>query len=285
MAAFLCFYNLTFGPMPKLNGAWITLLQKKEVVELPSNYTSINLIHSFAKLISKVLAMRLAPHINKLVSHAQSAFIKGRCIQKKFLCVRNLARAYHQKKVSALLLKLDIVKAYLVSWQYIIEMLEHRGFLARWRNWLALLLSTSSSSVRMNGIQGPWIKHMRGLRQGDPLSPYLFILVIDTMQHILQRSTEEGLLTPLRDRVARVRLSLYANDAALFLNPTKQDVDNTMEIMRRFGNATGLCMNMEKSAVLPIRCGQINLDEALQNITRERAFFPIIYLGLPITIG
>jgi hypothetical protein len=88
-----------------------------------------------------------------------------------------------------------------------------------------------------------------------PLSPYLFILAIDTIQHILQKSTDEGLLTLIRDGVSRVRLSLCSDDAVLFMNPTRQDVDNVLEIMRHFGKATGLCMNMTKSSVLPIRCG------------------------------
>jgi hypothetical protein len=70
------------------------------------------LVHSFAKLISKVLARRLVPHISHLVSDAESAFIKGRCIQENFLFVRNLVRAYHRKRLHALLLKLDITKAF-----------------------------------------------------------------------------------------------------------------------------------------------------------------------------
>jgi hypothetical protein len=68
-----------------------------------------------------------------------------------------------------------------------------------WRNWLSLMLATSSSSVQLNGVNGPWLKHRRGLRQGDPLSPYLFILAIDTFQHILHKATQEGLLSPLCD--------------------------------------------------------------------------------------
>jgi hypothetical protein len=61
-----------------------------------------------------------------------------------------------------------------------------------------LMLSSLSSSVRMNGILEPWLKHKQGLQQGDLLSPYLFILTIDTMQHILHISAEEGLLTPFK---------------------------------------------------------------------------------------
>jgi hypothetical protein len=96
---------------------------------------------------------------------------------------------------------MDIFKAFdSILCEYLLELLQRRGFLERWRSWLALLPSSSSSSVRLNGVKGPWIKHQRGLQQGDPFSPYLFILAIDTLQFILQKATQEGLLTPLRDR-------------------------------------------------------------------------------------
>jgi hypothetical protein len=164
-------------------------------------------------------------------------------------------------------------------------MLQHRNFPARWRNWLSVLLSTSASSMRINGVQGPWIRHSRGLRQGDPLSLYLFILAIDTIQHILQKATDDRLLTPIRDKVSRVRLSLYVDDVVLFVNSTQQDADNLLKIMRHFGRATGLCMNMAKSSVLPIRCGHVNLDKILSNFPGEISSFPTTYLGLPLAIG
>jgi hypothetical protein len=126
LVGFQWFHAQLAVPLPKLNGAHITLLPKKVVSEEPSDFRLISLIHSFAKLISKVMALRLAPLMDDLVSSAQSDFIKHHCIQDNFLYVRNLACAYHRKKTLSLLLKLDISKAFdSVSWEYIFEMLQH----------------------------------------------------------------------------------------------------------------------------------------------------------------
>jgi hypothetical protein len=126
VVVFHCVHSLNTGTLMKLNGAMLTLLPKKEVSELPGDFRPISLIYYFAKLVSKVLALRLAKHINRLVSQAQSTFIKQRCIQDNFLYVRNLAIAYHRKKIPALLLKMNILKAFdSVSWEYLLEMLEH----------------------------------------------------------------------------------------------------------------------------------------------------------------
>jgi hypothetical protein len=92
------------------------------------------------------------------------------------------------------------------------------------------------------------------------LSPYLFILAIDTLQYIFQKATTEELLTPLRDRAARLRLSLYADDATVFVNPNRSNIDMVMAIMQSFGEASGLRINMSKSFVAPIKCSQLNQD-------------------------
>jgi hypothetical protein len=105
------------------------------------------------------------------------------------------------------------------------------------------MFASSSYSVRLNGVRGQWLRHRRGLQQGDPLSPFLFILVIDTLQFILKKATDKGMLTPLRDRTARLRFSLYADDVAVFMNPVKADIDMVMEILHNFGEATGLRIN------------------------------------------
>lgn len=132
LAAMNCFFELRAGPLAMLNGANIILIPKSELAEHPRDYRPINMIHSFGKLITKTLALCLRPLMNQLISNAQSAFIKKRCIQDNFMFVRNLARAYHKKKFPALLFKLAISKAFdTISWEYMLELLEQRGFSAR----------------------------------------------------------------------------------------------------------------------------------------------------------
>jgi hypothetical protein len=118
-----------FRNFRQLNSAFITLLPKKEEAQQPGEFRPISLVHSFAKLVTKILANRLAPHMDKLVTTNQSAFIKGRFIQDNFMMVQQTARFLHAQKQSWILLKLDISKAFdSVSWAFLLEILEHMGF-------------------------------------------------------------------------------------------------------------------------------------------------------------
>ena len=209
-----------------------TIARLRSRINWPKDFRPISLVHSFAKLVTKLLANRLASRLQQLVSPNQSAFIKGRFIQDSFMLVQQTARFLHQQKQPRILLKLDISKAFdSVSWPFLLEVMQHLGFGPIWRDLVSGLLASSSTQVLLNGIPGNSIVHQRGLRQGDPLSPMLFILVMDVLGHIVSKAANEGLLQPLSRRVLQHRISLYADDVVLFLRPEAGDINLVMEIL------------------------------------------------------
>lgn len=185
-----------------LNSAFMVLIPKKEDADSVGDYRPISLVHSFAKLVTKIMANRLAPRLHSLVSVNQSAFVKGRCIHDNFMLVQQMAKFLHRQGTPRVMLKLDITKAFdTVSWAFLLEVLIHLGFGGRWRTLLCNLLSTSSTRVMLNGIPGDYIRHHRGLRQGDPLSPMLFIIVMDVLTALVTKAEELGALHPLHSTI------------------------------------------------------------------------------------
>src|SRR6185312_17494430 len=103
----------------------------------------------------------------------------------------------------------------------LLEILSQLGFRAAWRNLVSNLLQSASTQVLLNGEPGGFINHRRGLRQGDPLSPMLFILVMDVLNSLFLKAEAEGLLLPLLS--TGQRMSLYADDVALFIRSEEED--------------------------------------------------------------
>jgi hypothetical protein len=104
----------------------------------------------------------------------------------------------------------------------------------------------------MNGVPADRIFHHRGLRQSDPLSPMLFILVMDVLGHMISKAADEGLLQPLSRWSLKHRVSMYADDVVLLVHPDTKDIEVTMNILNLFGEAMGLNTNLQKSNVMPI---------------------------------
>ena len=277
------FFHLRGNTWKLLNNAFIVLLPKKGNVDRASDFRPISLMHSVAKILCKIMANRLAPELQHMISASQSAFLKGRSIQDNFLFVQNVIRRAFTRNSPLIFLKLDIAKAFdSVYWSYMLEVSKGFGFEQRWTDMIALLLSTSSSRVLLNGCPGMPFLHRRGLRQGDPLSPMLFILAMEPLQKLIALAMVEGLLTPISQQPASLRTSLYADDAALFVNPIRDEIAAIQKILIRFGEISGLMINFGKCTTYKIRCNVEEHGEVLQDFGGKEDSLRCKYLGLPL---
>lgn len=246
-------------------------------------FRPISLINSLAKIITKILEDRLAPRLNEIVSGCQNAFIKKRCIHDNFVYVQSVIKALHKAKRPTLFIKLDISKAFdSLNWVFLLESLQALGFGQKWRDWIATILASSSSKVLLNGTPGKKFKHARGLRQGDPLSPMLFILAIDPLHILIELAAHHNIIQPILPRAARLRCSLYADDATLFANLDRQELHHINQLLKVFGDCSGLRVNLNKTEIFPIRCTEATTAEALVDFPGKILSFPGKYLGLPL---
>jgi hypothetical protein len=170
----------------------------------------------------------------------------------------------HKKKILALFLKYDIPKAFnTINWPYLLDILRHLGFGLRWRNWISALWNTASSTFLLNGEPGKMILHCRGVRQGEPL------------HKLIAKAQDMEILTSLNKRCNTFRMSLYANDTALFISPSEKDFKAITEVLN------GLNTNLHKSKIYTINCDSSDLH-CLQNSGMVLASFPCKYLSLPL---
>lgn len=137
----------------------------------------------------------------------------------------------------------------------------------------------------LNGKPGQLIEHQRGLRQGDPLSRMLFILVMDVLNSLISRVCQVGLLKPLPVRGLHHRVSLYADDVVVFLRPVASDLSLIKHILQLFGKVSGLKTNILKCFVSLIHYLEEDTSVIRDFLPCEVKHFPCSYLGLPLVIG
>jgi len=286
MNAFNALWSLDARSLHLINDALMVLLRKNNALAALKDYRPISLMHSFGKLFAKCLTRRLAPRLPDMVVRNQSAFIKGRSIHDNFRAVQLACRCLHNKRFASVLLKIDIAKAFdSVAWPFLIEVMQHIGFPRRWSNWISMILSTASTKVLLNRRPGMRIIHARGVRQGDPISPMLFVITMEALNALIRREDMHRTLTPLPAPVTGHRASLYADDLVVLIAPLVDDLSCLRQILLLFAGASGLVTNEDKCVATPIRC----TDEMINNV--QHVFpcavvpFPCKYLGIPLTLG
>jgi hypothetical protein len=158
------------------------------------------------------------------------------------------------------------------------------GFPRVWRYWASILLSTTSTRILMNGTSGDPICHTRGLRQGDPLSLMLFLLVMEVLNALICELADGRSFSRFGARLPH-RASFYVDDLVVFITPSAPDLQMARCILELFHDASGLGCNMVKCQMVPIRCTDDQVAEATNTFPCQIVAFSVKYLGITFPDG
>ena len=265
----------------RVSRSYMVLLPKKPGAVTVDAFRPICLQNCSVKIGAKILTTRLQREITGLIDLDQTGFLKGRTIAENFVYAAELLQVCHKRKVPTLVLKLDFAKAFdTVNWNCLSEIMEVHGFDARWCSWVRSLLQTSRTAVLVNGCPGPWITCKRGLRQGDPMSPYLFLLVADLLQVLIRR--DGSVRNPL-DLSSTCPVLQYADDTLILMRGELPDVQNLKNVLDQFSAATGLHINYHKSTAVPMHMEQPVIPQCISELGCKQDGFPQSYLVLPLS--
>ncbi|RVW65755.1 LINE-1 retrotransposable element ORF2 protein [Vitis vinifera] len=189
-------------------------------------------------------------------------------------------------KVLANRLKKVVGKVVSSSQNAFVEVLQRMGFGEKWIGWIRWCISTASFSVLVNGSPTGFFRSSRGLRQGDPLSPYLFVLGMEALSSLINRAVRGGFLSGCRiggrEGVGiQVTHLLFADDTLVFCDDSQEQVAFLSWLLMWFEATSGLRINLNKSEILPVGCVE-NAELLAAELGCKVGSLPSTYLGLPL---
>ena len=171
--------------LKSLNHTYITLIPKVPSPNEVSHFQPISLCNVIYKVISKLMVNKLIPLMDNLITPFQTAFIRGRSITNNFLIAHEIFDSLGKKKGRKNCfgaLKIDMSKAYnRVDWKFLKAVLVAMNFSPRWIGWVMECVSTVQYTLLVNGSMTQTFNPSKGLRQGDPMSPYLFLMCANVL--------------------------------------------------------------------------------------------------------
>ncbi|KAF3794446.1 retrotransposable element ORF2 protein [Nymphaea thermarum] len=241
-----------------VNKTHITLLPKEPSANQVEKLRPISLCNSILKFITRIIVLRMWPILNRIISKNQNAFLPGRCIQDSFLLSQEI----------------EFLKATLL----------HLGFHEMWVQKIMTLVTTVTSSLLINGKEGMWFDNKRDLRQGDPLSPYLFISVMEMLSRSVQAYINNNQIRiPSMGAGSTSPFStLYADDIMFFIEGRRKNLRYLKLCLDNFFRCSGLAMNIFKSSLFPFNIDSRELNWIEQEIGCRQGKLPSMYLGIPL---
>jgi ribonuclease HI len=273
------------------NHTFIALIPKKMGASSVHQFRPISLCNIIYKIISKILANRFKGLLHHFISPFQSAFVPSRNIQDNSILVHELFNSINSKRGRGGLMavKIDMEKAFdRMEWSFILAILSKLGFHSIWINWIRICITSPSFSILINGSPFGLFNPERGLRQGDPLSPFLFILGSEVLSRLLIRQESQDLLKGIK--IARncspISHLLFADDLILFAKATSSEANILKSILDKYCYWSGQAINSMKSSIHFSKNTTTAVINSISSILPyKRTSSSSKYLGLPLFIG
>uniref|UniRef100_A0A803PQY8 Reverse transcriptase domain-containing protein n=1 Tax=Cannabis sativa TaxID=3483 RepID=A0A803PQY8_CANSA len=240
---------------PLLNHTFICLIPKCENPDSVDKFQPIALCNFVYKVVTRIIAHRLRPLLDRLVSPLQSAFVPGRWIAESSLLTQELVHTIKSKKGKGglMAIKIDMNKAYdRLEWKFIEKVLQVFGFHSHFITLIMKCITTISYSILLNGRPLKKFLPQRGIRQGDPMSPFLFILCNEVFSRLIARDQSLGKVNGIR--IARnapaISHLMFADDTILFYRANVEEAESLQNCMETYGSWSGQQCSKHKSGIL-----------------------------------
>lgn len=212
------------------------------------NWRPLTLLDTIYKLASGAIASRLKTVLDSIINKDQTGFIKGRSIVENIRVIYDVMKFTEEQHIPGLLLLIDFEKAFdSLSWNFLNNALEHLNFGESIRKWVKIFYKNITSAVILSGHLSSFFNIERGCRQGDPLSPYLFVICAEFLATKMRKNDK---IKGLNMGNIEFKISQYADDTSAILDGTETSLNQTLEELLKFSKISGLNINLDKTQLV-----------------------------------
>jgi hypothetical protein len=288
-----CVWNFFRGHhlLREQNHTFIALNPKRLGPFMVNHFRPISLCNLVYKLISKILANRLKGILHMFISPQQSAFVPSRTIQDSSILAQELLRTLKSKQSRGGLMavKVDMEKVFdRMEWDFLLSILGKLGFHPTWISWIHICISTTSFSILINGSPFGMFSPSRGLRQGDHLSPFLFILSTEVLSRLIHHQESIGLLKGIKigKHCPPITHLLFADDLLIFAKATLTEARTIKSCLDSYCAWSGQQVNEAKSSILFSKNTLASTIRSIKGIIPfHDSSLSATYLSLPFILG
>ncbi|KAJ1704151.1 hypothetical protein LUZ63_003930 [Rhynchospora breviuscula] len=264
----------------------VTLIPKTEEPQSPADFQPISVGNILYRLVMRIIASRLRPYLTKVISKEQNAFLRGRCISENIILVKEVLHSFSRSdfKHKTFMLKADINKAFdKLDWNFLERAMRYLNIPEKIISIMLSSFKRAKVTITINGQGDGFIQPTQGLRQGCPMSPYIFIIAMEVLSRWLQEAHTRGLLQGVRlaHTSPIITHSIYADDLILVGNTCRAEVDTMTNMLHKFGYVSGLLINPNKSKLwFSKKCDDLTMQRVQDVWRAERVQGDEKYLGI-----